>query len=348
MPPLAAFLVRRALVAIVMLLALTALTYAIFYQIPSEPGRILVGSQAPSPHEIARARHRLGVDKPVVVQYGLFLWRLAHGDLGTSWQSLSNVGTPPEPVAVGPVLLRASMVTGSLLLGGAALLLLLAVPLGMRASVQPGSRFDQLALAGAVAAASLPPLVIGLLLRTLVGGRLGITPPSGYCNLLSTVDGCGGPADWASHLVLPWITFALVFVAIYLRMTRARMIEVLDEPYILAARAKGTPERDVLRSHALRNAILPIITMLGMDVGVALGIAIYVETIFDLPGLGHVALQALTGGFDLPYVIGIVLFTGSAVILLNLLLDLVYALVDPTVTITSSRRAAARTWAVGR
>jgi len=183
------------------------------------------------------------------------------------------------------------------------LLLLIAIPLGSFVATRPRSLVDRIAIGFSVAAISTHPLVVGLILQLFVGNRWHVAPPSGYCpivgsapdtsnpallgGLTENIPTCGGPVDWAAHLVLPWITFALFFVALYLRMMRARMIEVLDEGYVRTAREKGASELGVVRGHALRNAISPIVTMIGMDAGMAIGIAMYIETVFGLPGLGR-------------------------------------------------------------
>ncbi len=146
---------------------------------------------------------------------------------------------------------------------------------------------------------------------------------------------CGGPGAWASHLALPWVTFALFFVPLYLRMIRRRMLDVLGEPYVRTARAKGASEARVLYRHALRNAISPIVTMAGMDMGMAIGIALYVETVFGLPGLGRTTIAALSGlrGYDLPVIVAVVLVTAVAIVLLNLLVDLSLYAIDPTIPV---------------
>jgi peptide/nickel transport system permease protein len=144
---------------------------------------------------------------------------------------------------------------------------------------------------------------------------------------------CGGVGQWAWHLILPWITFALFFVALYMRIVRTRMLEVLEEPYVRTARAKGASELRVIRSHALRNAIAPVVTMSAMDAGLAIGIAMYIETVFGLPGLGRTMIRALAGlqGYDLPVILAVTLVTAAAIIVLNLIADLVLLALDPTV-----------------
>jgi peptide/nickel transport system permease protein len=174
---------------------------------------------------------------------------------------------------------------------------------------------------------------IGLVFSYIFGYKLGWTPITGYCNAINPVGGCGGPAQWAYHLILPWVTFALLFAALYARMIRANVMETLNEDYVRTARAKGAPESRVMRSHVLRNAMLPIVTMLGMDISVALGGAIFTETIFALPGLGSTALTAITN-FDLPTVQGVVVFATIAIIVFNLVVDLLYAVIDPRIRLT--------------
>jgi peptide/nickel transport system permease protein len=165
-------------------------------------------------------------------------------------------------------------------------------------------------------------------------------PVGGYCPLVGTSESanpgiatCGGPVDWAHHLILPWLTFAFLFAALYARMIRASTMDVLGERYVQVARAKGAPERRVLRSHVSRNAMLPVVTMIGMDLGVAFGSAIFVERVFNLGGLGSLSVAALRGevGFDLPVVVGVVVFVSTAIILLNLVVDLLYPVVDPRI-----------------
>ena len=250
--------------------------------------------------------------------------------------------------------------TASLVLGGMLLLLVVAIPLGIFVATRPRSVADRVTVAFSIAAISTHPLVVGLLLQLFVGNRWHIAPPSGYCPLTGSgpdlsnpafltsstanVPTCGGPLDWSAHLVLPWLTFALFFVALYVRMVRNRMIEVLHEPYVRTARAKGASELQVVRGHALRNAISPIVTMIGMDIGMAIGIAMYIETVFGLPGLGRTTITALNGaaGFDLPVILGITLVTGLAIILINLVVDLTLLAIDPTIS-RGDRRGALRT-----
>ena len=177
---------------------------------------------------------------------------------------------------------------------------------------------------------SAHPIWIGLMFSFLFGYKLGWTPITGYCNAINPVGSCGGPEEWAYHLILPWFTFALLFAALYARMIRANVMEALNEDYVRTARAKGAPEWRVMRSHVLRNALLPIVTMLGMDVSVALGGAIFTESVYSLPGLGTALRQSLDQ-VDLPIMVGIVVFATVCIIVINLIVDLLYAVIDPRI-----------------
>jgi len=330
------YVARRLIVSALMLIALSAIVFLLAHSIPSDPAFFLVRPQHSSAAQIATARHKLGVDKPLIVQYGKFLWNAIHGDLGNSW-SIQTYEAKTNHVGyahVGAMVIRAGAVTGSVVLGGALLLLALAVPLGALSAMHPRSLLDRLVIAFAVLGIATHPIVIGSLLQRYFAGVGHPLPAYGYCSLLGGGGGCGGPFDWATHLVLAWISFALLFVAIYVRVFRARMLEVLAEPYITVARAKGSSETRVVAHHALRNAAAPMLTMIGMEAGIAVGVVVYLERVYGLPGLGSLTLQAFSGdvGYDLPLILGITLFVGAAIILINLVVDLLYAVVDPTLS----------------
>lgn len=343
------FVLRRAAIALVLLWILSVVTFAIYLKVPADPAGFLVDVQHSSPQQIAHAHHVLGTDRPAVVQYAKYIERVLHGDFGVSWATLNFFGGSAVGSPVGPLVWRAALVTASLLLGGLVLLLLIAVPLGTFAATRPRSLVDRLSLALGVAAISTHPLVVGLLLQLFVGNRWKVLPASGYCTIskptaaeiqdvvqhapTGTPLPCGGIGQWAWHLILPWVTFALFFVALYMRIVRSRMLEVLDEPWVRTARAKGASELRVIRSHALRNAIAPVVTMLAMDAGTAIGVAMYVETVFGLPGLGRTLIRALAGlqGYDLPVILAVTLVAAAAIVVLNLVADLVLLVLDPTV-----------------
>ena len=227
----------------------------------------------------------------------------------------------------------AAPVTASLVFGGAILWMLIAVPIGILSALRPRSLLDRSAMVFVLIGISAHPVWIGLILIYFVGYKAGLTPLGGYCDMINPSTDCGGPIEWAHSLILPWITFAILFAALYVRMIRANVLEAMNEDYVRTARAKGAPEWLVMRSHVLRNAMLPVVTMLGMDIGVALGGAIFTEAVFGLPGLGRSALQALEG-FDLPAVMGIVVFATICVIVFNLFVDLLYAIIDPRIRLS--------------
>ncbi|MDX6476295.1 MAG: peptide/nickel transport system permease protein [Gaiellaceae bacterium] len=342
------YALRRAGIAIVLLWILSAITFVIYLKVPADPAGFIVDVQHASPAQIAKAHHILGTDKPAVVQYEKYMVRLLHGDFGLSWPTVVFSNGRIQGAAVGQLVWKASLVTGSLVLGGFVLLLLVAVPLGTFAATRPRSLIDRFSLGLSVAAISTHPLVVGLLLQLFVGNKWKLLPASGYCTVrLPTTaeiaawkrfapagvpEPCGGAGQWAWHLLLPWLTFALFFVALYMRIVRARMLEVLEEPWVRTARAKGASEFRVIRSHALRNAIAPVVTMTAMDAGMAIGIAMYIETVFGLPGLGRTMIRALAGfqGYDLPVILAVTLVAASAIIVLNLVADLVLIAIDPT------------------
>ena len=318
------YLVRRLLWAIVLFLTITVVAYVIFFIIPADPAKLACGQRA-TPECVRNATKQLGLDRPVYYQYYRFLTRLVlHHDLGRSYTNRQSVN---HTVA------NAAPVTASLVIGGAILWMLIALPIGVLSALRPRSLLDRTSMVFVLIGISAHPVWIGLILSYVVGFKLGWLPITGYCNFFNPSTGCGGPTQWFTHMILPWITFAVLFAALYVRMIRANVVEASSEDYVRTARAKGAPEHVVIRSHILRNALLPIVTMLGMDIGVALGGAIFTETVFDLPGLGQTALSAISN-FDLPTVQGIVVFATISIIVFNLVVDLLYAVIDPRIRLS--------------
>jgi peptide/nickel transport system permease protein len=317
------YLVRRILWAVVLFFAVTIVTYIIFFIIPADPARAFSGKN-PTKAQIERAQHYLGLDQPVPVQYANFVWRLTyHHSLGRSF-------TNREPV--NNLVLSAAPVTASLVLGGAVLWLLIALPLGILSALRPRSLLDRTSMIFVLIGVSAHPIWIGLIFSYFLGFRFHITPISGYCDFFNPSIGadCGGPTQWAYHMILPWMTFAVLYAALYVRMIRANVMEAMHEDYVRTARSKGATEPRVMRVHILRNALLPVVTILGMDIGTALGGAIFTESIYGLPGLGRVSLQSLNT-LDLPTVMGVVVFATTMIILFNLVVDVLYAWVDPRI-----------------
>lgn len=345
------FLVRRVAAGVALVLALTFITYTVFFLIPTNPACLALDcgpGNKTTQAEFRATEHRLGLDQPVVVQYGDFLWRLVrHGSLGYSYRAHFSVNT---------MLASTIPATASLIAGGALLLVLLALPLGAVSALRPNGPLDRGALAVSMLGIAIHPFVLALLLRSAFANRFGIAPGVGYCPLFGQAQvqaatpypgvqimvGCGGLQDWAYHLYLPWLVFALFFLPMYARMFRAHILQTLGERYVQAAYAKGGSTVHVFRAHVLRNAILPILPMLAMDTGTAITAAIYVETVFKLGGLGTLAVNALSGqwgGYDLPTIAGIVFVVAVAVVVLNLIADLALLALDPRITGRAGRRS---------
>jgi peptide/nickel transport system permease protein len=318
------YLIRRLLWACLLFVVITMVTFVIFFIIPANPAKLTCGQRA-TERCIKSAEKTLGLDKPVYVQYGKYLERLViHQNLGKSFTTRQSVNT---------IVANAAPVTASLVFGAAVLWMLIALPVGILSALKPRSLLDRTAMVFVLIGISAHPVWIGLILAYTVGFKLGWTPITGYCDFINPATDCGGPVQWAYHLILPWITFAVLFAALYVRMIRANVMEASNEDYVRTARAKGAPEHVVIRSHILRNALLPVVTMLGMDIGVALGGAIFTETIFSLPGLGQTALNSIQT-FDLSVTLGIVVFATLAIIVFNLIIDLLYAVIDPRIRLT--------------
>jgi peptide/nickel transport system permease protein len=318
------YLIRRLLWACMLFLVITVVTFVIFFMIPVNPAQQACGQRA-TPTCIKLATDRLGLDKPIYVQYLKFMDRVViHQDLGKSFVTRRSVNT---------LVLDAAPVTATLVFGGAILWMLIALPIGILSALKPRSLLDRLSMVFVLIGISAHPLWIGLIFSYVFGFKLGWFPITGYCDFFNPATDCGGPVQWFWHMCLPWATFAILFAALYVRMVRANVMEAANEDYVRTARAKGAAEWIVIRSHILRNALLPVVTMLGMDIGVALGGAIFTETIYSLPGLGLTGLQSIQS-FDLPVTQGIIVFATFAIIVFNLVVDLLYAVIDPRIRLS--------------
>ena len=208
--------------------------------------------------------------------------------------------------------------------------MLLALPVGILSALRPRSLLDRTSMTFVLIGISAHPVWIGLIFAYFFGYRLHWFPITGYCDVINPATTCGGLVQWAYHMFLPWATFAILFAALYVRMIRANVLDTMNEDYVRTARAKGAPEWLVLRSHILRNAMLPVVTMLGMDIGLALGGAVFTETVYGLPGLGKTAVAGLFNN-DIPTVEGVIVFATLAIIVFNLVVDLLYAWIDPRI-----------------
>ncbi len=316
---MARFLVRRIGLGIIVLWLISVIVFAIFFIAPQDVARSLAGRQA-TPEVIALIKHRLGLDRPIIVQYTSWVWRMLHGDLGYSYYHQQAVTT---------IIKQDLPITLSLALGASIIWLSLGVFNGVVSATHPRSLADRGLTAFALFFYSMPTFLLGLLLLYFVYFRLTVAglawfPAGGYVSLTSD------PFEWFRHMILPWITLALVLAATYTRLTRGSMLDVLGEDYIRTARAKGLSERRVVYRHGLRSGLTPVVTQFGIDLGTLVGGAVITETVFSLGGIGQASIVAINQQ-DLPVVIAIVMLASAAVVVANIVVDIFYAVLDPRV-----------------
>lgn len=313
------YLLSRVGFGLLVLFLLSVFVFVLFYVTPSDPARIIAGDKA-TEELMAQIRVNLGLDKPIWEQYLHFLGGLLQGDLGYSYRS---------NLPVADLVLARIPATMSLVFGAVVVWLAIGIPIGLASAKRPGSVRDRLGQGFALVGISFPTFVLGMLalyLLYFLPTRFGVMlfPPSGYVPL--TQD----PLQWAWHLALPWLTLAMVTAAVYARLTRGQMLDVLGEDYVRTARAKGLTERRVIYVHAFRSAMPPLVTQLGIDIGLMLGGVIVIEQVFGLQGVGALAITSVSMQ-DRPVIIAIVLLGGLFVALSNLIVDLFYALLDSRV-----------------
>lgn len=313
------FLIRRVLQGLLVIWLITLVLFGMFFVAPSNVAQTLGGRQA-APATIALINQRLGLDRPLWEQYLRFIGNALRGDLGYDYY---------KQIPVTSIIGDALPKTVSIAVGAAIIWMLLGVTNGVISAVRPRSFTDRALTVFALFFYSMPTFLLGLLLLyylyfqlTLVGIR--IFPAGGYVNLSDS------PGGWLQHMILPWITVALVSAAAYTRLTRTSMLEVLSEDYIRTARSKGLSERRVVLRHGLRSALTPVVTQFGIDVATLLGGVIVTETVFSIDGIGRTAVVAIFQQ-DQPVIIGIVLLGTVAVVVANIIVDIGYAVLDPRV-----------------
>ncbi|HWD10579.1 MAG TPA: ABC transporter permease [Solirubrobacteraceae bacterium] len=317
------YIIRRLLWGVVLLIVVLALLFVMFRVLPTaDPAKLRAGRQQ-SPKIIAEIRHNLGLDKPLLEQFWLYIKNLfLHFDLGYSYYSNAPVKE---------LIFNRLPATISLVLGGAIVWVVTGVGVGIVSARRAGSRLDRASMGTALVLVSAPEYWLGLILLYVFAADIGqvrIFPGAGsYVGL--TAD----PAKWFESLILPWLVVAAGTAAIYARLIRGSLIETMGEDYIRTARAKGLSERRVVLRHGLRSAINPIVTVLGLDIGVLLGSSVLVETVFNIPGIGRLNYVAITHA-DFPIVQGTVLVAALFIILANILVDIAYAFLDPRVRYT--------------
>lgn len=301
-----AYVLRRLLQAVVILVGVSLITFLLLFALPADPARMIAGRSA-TVDTVSRIRAELGLDRPLAVQYARYLQRLTRGDLGRSYA---------QKVEVAALLRSRLAATFLLMVGGIFFELLIGLPAGLLAAVRRRSPTDRAVMLGAFLGVSAPQFVLGLVLLYLLAYTVPIFPLGGY----------GTPA----HLILPAVTLGIAGGGWYARMMRSAMLEVIHQDYVRTARAKGADETRVMTRHALRNALLPVVTMIGLDFGTFMGGVVIVESVFGWPGIGQLAWQAIQI-VDIPVIMGVVLVSAVAILIGNLMADLAYPLLDPRI-----------------
>ncbi|MBE0600126.1 MAG: ABC transporter permease [Burkholderiaceae bacterium] len=308
------YIFSRIVGMIVVMFLVATIVFVILRATPGDPAAVMLGPEA-TPEDIASLRERLGLDRPLVVQYGYFLGQLMRGDLGQSIFLNQSVGS---------ALLERAEPTFFLTLFSILIASAIALPIGIYSAYRRGSVFDQTASTIALLAASVPSFWLALVLMQIFAVRFGIFPVSGY----------GGPGasfgERLHHLMLPAITLGIVSSALIMRFTRASMLDVLGDDFIRTARAKGLIERKVVLKHALKNALIPILTVIGLTTAVLISGAVVTETVFGLPGVGNLVVSAVLRR-DYPMIQGTLLVIAGLYVLINFAIDMLYLLVDPRV-----------------
>ena len=309
-----AFLARRLLSTIPVLLVVAVLVFMMLRLTPGDPAAILAGDAA-NTEQIARIRTNLGLDRPIPVQFGIWFGNLLQGDLGESFYYKTNVaaliGQRLEPTL--------SLATMTIIIA-----VVVAVPLGVLAAWRFGGWFDRMLMGFSVLGFSIPVFVLAYILIWIVSLKLGWLPVQGYKRI---ADGVGA---WLTHLALPSVTLSIIYIALIARVTRASVLETLGEDYIRTARAKGLPESTVLVRHALTNAAVPIATIIGIGIALLIGGVVVTESVYAIPGLGRLTVDAVLAR-DFPTIQGVILLFSFTYVAVNLMVDLSYVFFDPRI-----------------
>jgi peptide/nickel transport system permease protein len=317
------YIIRRLLWVIVLLIVVSAVTFVIFYVFPSADPAALRAGRSPNPGLIAAIRKSLGLNRPIYVQYFDYIKAIVlHFNFGYSYQFSQPVKT---------MIFQRLPATISLTVGAVFIWLAIGLPIGIISAVRSRSVLDRTAMGGALMAISAPSYWLGLVGLYLFANDIGI---------IRIFDGAGtytgltaNPGRWFGSLILPWLVLAAAFAAFYSRLLRSTLIETMSEDYIRTARAKGLSERRVVLRHGVRSAITPVVTALGIDIGTLLGGVVLVEYVFNIPGVGQLAYNGIEQA-DLPVIQGTVLFGAFFIVIANLIVDIVYAFLDPRVRYT--------------
>jgi peptide/nickel transport system permease protein len=308
------YIVRRILATIPVMVVVALFVFSLLFIAPGDPAAVIAGDQA-SPADVERIRQNLGLDRPFLIQFSEWAWRLLHADLGRSIFTNLPVTTMIAQ-RVEPTL--------SLMLVTLLLSILVSVPIGVLAAWKAGTWIDRSIMGFAVFGFSVPVFVVGYLLAYIFALELEWLPVQGYTPITQ------GLAPWLANLILPSIALGCVYIALIARITRATMLEVLQQDYIRTARAKGLAQGPILFIHALKNASVPIVTVIGIGIALLIGGAVVTESVFAIPGLGRLTVDAILRR-DYPVIQGVVLLFSFVYVLVNLGIDLIYTLIDPRI-----------------
>jgi peptide/nickel transport system permease protein len=312
------FIVRRLIAMIAVLFAISIVTFSIFNIIPNSDPAVRLAGRNQTPAQLDAIRRQWGFDKPIYVQYAKTMEKIFTGDL-ISYST---------QVDVDKEILQDIPRTFSLAIGAAIMWMAFAVAIGLYTAVKAGRFADRFLTVLALIGISMPVFWIGALMNYYLGFRWKIFPNGGYVPLTEN------PLDWLYHLILPWTALSLLFIGVYSRVLRSNVLDTINDDYVRTARAKGLSERQVLVRHVLRNSLIPIVTLWGLDFAAVIGGgAILTETVFDLQGVGQYAAESV-GQLDIPPVLAIVMFGAFFVVLLNTVVDIVYAALDPRIRLS--------------
>jgi peptide/nickel transport system permease protein len=309
-----AYIIRRILATMPVMAVVALFVFSLLYIAPGDPAAVIAGDQA-TPADVERIRQSLGLDRPFVIRFGEWVWQILHADLGTS--IFTNL-----PVAA--MIAQRIEPTLSLMAVTLVLAVSIAVPIGVVAAWKADTIIDRAIMAFAVFGFSVPVFVIGYLLAYVFALKLDWLPVQGYTPLSQ------GLWPWLENLILPAVALGCVYVALIARITRAAMLEVLQQDYIRTARAKGMGQTTIMFVHALKNAAVPIVTVIGIGIALLIGGAVVTETVFAIPGVGRLTVDAILRR-DYPVIQGIVLLFSFVYVLINLLIDLLYTVLDPRI-----------------
>jgi peptide/nickel transport system permease protein len=312
---MARFVVRRLLAMVLVMFAISVLTFLIFNVIPNGDPAVRIAGRTATETAINAIREEWGFDENIFVQYATTMKKVFTGDLISYYNQLN----------VGDEIKRGLPRTFALAIGAAILWMVFAVALGLYSAIRAGRFSDRFLTVLALIGISMPVFWIGALLSYYLGFRWGIFPNGGY------VEFAENPLDWFWHLVLPWTALAILFIGVYSRVLRGNILDTLNEDYVRTARAKGIPERQILVRHVLRNSLIPIVTLWGLDFGAVIGGgAILTESVFDLQGVGQYAAESIDQ-LDVPPVLAVTMLGAFFVVLMNTVVDIVYAFLDPRI-----------------